>query len=170
MQDICNKFIEAKSSISRLNILRLLIRYDLGKTRWKGAPFKIRLTIYQLWLNRLTLFPHGQTQFLSPCIFCFYFQSHALTRICFPGMYWVLPWECSSLEGIIIHLWCRWSDCIGYRIEIVWLYTINHLITLQIHNETQWPTAAQWWHFTLRDISCRLSWHLSSPSNHQAPK
>ena len=43
----------------------------------------------------------------------FVFHSHDLTRTCFPGMYWVLPWECSRPKGVII--WSaidRWSNCI----------------------------------------------------------
>ena len=41
-------------------------------------------------------------------------HSHDLTRTCFPGMYWVLPWECFRPEGGIIRsVIARWSDCIG---------------------------------------------------------
>ena len=48
------------------------------------------------------------------------------------------------------------------RQQMVWLYwlqdrdsmpnwyTINHPTTLHTHNESQWPTAACWWHFALR--------------------
>ena len=42
-------------------------------------------------------------------------------------------------------------------------YNINHPTTLHSHNETQWPTAAPWWHFVLRDVSCRQSCHLLTP-------
>ena len=47
-------------------------------------------------------------------------------------------------------------------------YTINQPTTLQ-YNEIQWPTAARWWHFSLRDVSHRQSCHLSTPSHPQVP-
>ena len=47
-------------------------------------------------------------------IFLFVFHSHDLTRTCFQGMYWVLPWECSCPKGGIIQsVIARWSDCIA---------------------------------------------------------
>ena len=44
-------------------------------------------------------------------------------------------------------------------------YTINHPTKLHAHNETQWPTAARRWHFAQRDVSCRQSCHLLTPSH-----
>ena len=42
----------------------------------------------------------------NPLLWChsfvFVFHSHDLTRTCFPGMYRVLPWECSCPKGGII--------------------------------------------------------------------
>ena len=37
------------------------------------------------------------------------------------------------------------------------------------HNEIQWPTAARQCHFALRDVSCRQSWHVLSPSDPRVP-
>ena len=113
----------------------------------------------------------SEVTFCDP--FClFVFHSHALTRTCFPGMYWVLPWECSCPEGGIICLWCQqmvWLYWLHNRDSMPNWYTINHPTTLHTHNETQWPTTARGWHFVLRDVSCRQSWHLLTPSHPWVP-
>ena len=60
-----------------------------------------------------------------------------LTRTCFPGMYWVLPWECSRPKGVII--WSaidRWSDCIRQDRDYHHLGTLS---TIPQHfTHTQW--------------------------------
>ena len=53
------------------------------------------------------------------------------------------------------------------RQQMVWLYclqdsmpnwcTIKRSTMLHTHDEIQWPTAASWWHFALRDVSRRQS-------------
>ena len=48
----------------------------------------------------------------------------------------------------------RWSDCVGYRIEIVYIYsTLSTILQHFTHNEIQWPTAARRWHFA-RTAGC----------------
>ena len=84
-----------------------------------------------------------------------------------PLCYW-----CSWLQGRHYHLNCvnRLSDCIGYRIEIVCLIgTLSTILQHFTHNEIQWPTAARRWQFALRDVSCRQSCHLSTPSHPRVP-
>ena len=46
---------------------------------------------------------------------------------------------------------------------------VHYHTKLHTHNETQWPTAARWCHFALRDVSCRQSWHLLTPSHPWVP-
>jgi hypothetical protein len=66
------------------------------------------------------------------------FHSHALTGTCFPGMYWVLSWECSCPKGGIIHN--RWSDCVGYKMEIVCLIGTLYSSILQHFTRTMKPS------------------------------
>ena len=87
-----------------------------------------------------------------------------------PGMYWILPWECLCPKGgtyIIQSAINRWSDSIGQDRNRCHFGTLSTILlkTLHTHNETQWPTAACWCHFVLRGVSCRQSWHLSTPSH-----
>ena len=67
-------------------------------------------------------------------------------------------WTNSLKQTFLLDVWlgcdavCRWSDCIGYRIEIV--YQIGTLSTILQHftyNEIQWPIAASRWHFALQE-------------------
>ena len=49
-----------------------------------------------------------------------------------------------------------------FSFDIYWpLSTILQQFT---HNETQWPTDARQCCFALWDVSCRQSWHISTPS------
>ena len=60
-----------------------------------------------------------------------------------------------------------WSDCIGYRIEIVYLFgTISTIQQHFTHNENQWPPAARRWHLALWDVSQSkvvIAWHPQVP-------
>ena len=47
----------------------------------------------------------------------------------------------------------RWSDCIGQDRDSRHLGTLSTILQHFTHNETQWPTAACWCHFALRNIS-----------------
>ena len=61
----------------------------------------------------------------------------------------------------------RWSDCIGQYRDSRHLGTLSTILQNFTHNGTQWPTAPRWCHFALRDVSCRQSWHLWTPSHPQ---
>ena len=64
-------------------------------------------------------------------------HSHDLTRTCFPGMYWVLPWQCSRPEGGIIRSAIDiWSDCIGQDRDSRHLGTLSTILQHFTHNET----------------------------------
>ena len=96
-----------------------------------------------------------------PRIHLFVFHIYDLTRNYFPGMYSVLPWECSCPKGGII--WSvinRWSDYIGLDRDNCHVGILSTIPQHFTHNETQWPTAAHRCHFALRDVSVRQSWHL----------
>ena len=58
--------------------------------------------------------------------YLFVFNSHALTKTCFPGMYCVFPWECSRPKvvypkGGIIRLWCL-QNCHNFLSQSCWLF------------------------------------------------
>jgi hypothetical protein len=59
----------------------------------------------------------------------------------------------------------RWSDCIVQDRDSCHLGTLSTILQHFTHNETQWTTAARWCRFAMRDVSCRQSWHLSTPSH-----
>jgi hypothetical protein len=71
------------------------------------------------------------------------------------------PKAVSSLSAID-----RWSDYIGRLVgDSHHLGTLSTVLQHFTHNEIQWPTAAHRCRFVLRDVSCRQSWHLSTPSH-----
>ena len=63
-------------------------------------------------------------------------------------------------------VWLYWLQD---RYSIPNWYTINHPTALHTQNETQWPTAARRWHFALRDVSRKQSYHFLTPSHSQVP-
>ena len=89
-------------------------------------------------------------------------HSHDLTRTCFPGMYWVLPWECSCPDGGIIRSEIYiWSDCIGQNRDNSQLGTLSTI--LQHFTHIMKPSDP----LLLADVTlrCRQSWHLLTPSH-----
>ena len=63
----------------------------------------------------------------------------------------------------------RWSDFIGQDRDNHHLGTLSTILQHLTHNETQWPTATRRCRFALHDVSCRQSWHLSTPSHLRVP-
>ena len=71
----------------------------------------------------------------------------------------LIPWQALSSHPHQQMLWLwRLQDRDSVHVQ----YTILQHFT---HNGIQWPTAARRWHFVLRDVSCRQSCHLSTPSH-----
>ena len=140
-----------------------LVQFELKRSR-KRYLCKIDLSNFQ----------HCSAALLAKVLlmkFCsgFYFMEENLRfedQICilFFWKYWVLPWECSLPEGGII----RSAMTVLARIEIVAI--LVHPTTIHTHNETQWPTAACRCYFALRDVSCRQSWYLLTPSHPRVPR
>ena len=68
-------------------------------------------------------------------------------------------------KALSSNLWSTDGLTVLARIEIVTILVYYQpSFNTHTHNETQWLTVACRCHFALRDISCRQSWHLLTPS------